>query len=412
MIRDIIVTSGARVYSVAVSMVALVLTARWLGPEGRGVAVVLITWVNLFSSVGYLSLGQVCLHRAGVDRDLAWLGEAVASLMVITIGVSAIGWMAAAGMWLWTGSTLFAGNDRMMMAIAFAGLPFLIWEQYNSALLTVIGRLNLYNLNQFAARTITLALLALTILVLGWGVKGFLIATLAGQMIVAAAGARLLIRQAGDRLRTDLPAIGRLIVNGAKLHLNAIGVLLFSSADILMIQYYRGPAEAGIFQFAGQIFSALLILPQAALLVLNGKVTTLGGAEFWQLHKRMMMVLMTAMTGAAALVWSLAPWLVPLVAGAKFTASAPVLQVLCIAALAATLNTMMGLQWILRGLFLQTSLMTLATGLANCLLNLFLVPRFGAMGAAWATVTGVLVIPFTANVLLALRIDRSWKRLT
>lgn len=412
MIRDIIVTSGARIYSVAVSMVALVLTARWLGPEGRGVAVVLITWVNLFSSVGYLSLGQVCLHRAGIDRDLAWVGEAVASMMVITVGVSLIGWLVAAGMWLWGGSTLFAGSNFVMMAIAFTGLPFLIWEQYNSALLTVVGRLSLYNLNQFAARTITLILLTLTILVLGWGVKGFLIATLVGQMIVAAAGARLLVRQAGHRLTTNLPALGRLIFNGAKLHLNAIGVLLFSSADILMIQYYRGPAEAAVFQFAGQIFTALLILPQAALLVMNGKVTTLGGAEFWRLHKRMMIALMAAMTAAAALIWLLSPWLIPLIAGEKFAASVPVLQVLCLAALAATLNTMMGLQWILRGLFLQASLLTLVTGLANCLLNLFLVPRFGAVGAAWATVTGVLVIPFAANLLLAVKIDRYWKHRT
>lgn len=408
MLKAVILTSGARAYSVLISMVALVLTARWLGPEGRGVAVVLITWTNLFASVGYLSLGQVCLHRAAVDRDLDWLGEAVGVLLVMTAGVTAIGWAIAAGIWAIDGRAVFGTVEARLLAVAFAGLPFLIWEQYNSALLTMVGQLKVYNLNQLIGRSVTLMVLGLTILGLGWGIQGFLWATLIGQMIVSLAGASILIRRAG-RVHVSIAAVGRMVIGGAKLHLNAIGVLLFSSADILMIQYFRGPAEAGIFQFANQIFMALLIVPQAALLVLNGKVAALEPALFWREHKRIIGMIMALMVLAAIAIALLANWIVPLVATPAFARSGPILQIFCLGAVAATLNTMMGLQWIVQGRFLSSSLLTLATGVGNCLLNLYLIPHFGAAGAAWATVIGIYAIPFTANMLLMRQTNRKFR---
>ncbi len=407
MLKAVFVTSGARVYSVAVSMIALVLTARWLGPEGRGAAVVLVTWANLFASVGYLSLGQACLHRASVDRDLTWLGEAVGALLVMTLVATGLGWVVVALLWLLDGEAIFGTGDMTLALLAFAGLPFLIWEQYNSALLTMVGRLKVYNINQLVGRSVTLILLAATILAFGWGVHGFLVATLVGQAIVAMAGMGILLRRAGN-VRTSLPAIGRLVSNGAKLHLNAIGVLLFSSADILMIQYFRGAAEAGIFQFASQIFMALLIVPQAALLVLNGRLTALEPPAFWREHKRMIGIIMGLMAVAAIVLALLANWIVPLVATPAFAQSGRILQIFCLGSIAATLNTMMGLQWIVQGRFLASSFLTLATGVGNCLLNLFLIPRFGAIGAAWATVIGIYMIPFTTNLILMHRTNRRW----
>lgn len=408
MLKAVILTSGARVYSVAVSMIALILTARWLGPQGRGEAVVLITWVNLFSSVGYLSLGQVCIHRAGQDRDLEWLGEAVASLLVMTIVATAIGWIVAAAMWALSSGAVLGTTDAWLLTTAFAGLPFLIWEQYNSALLTLIGRLGIYNINQLVARSAALLLLAFLILGLGWGVQGFLVATLAGQIIVAAAGARVLAGRVGWGMRTSFAAVARMVVTGSKLHLNAIGVLLFSSADILMIQYFRGPAEAGIFQFANQIFLALLIVPQAAVLVLNGKVASLSPALLWQEHKRMIGLVMALMTLAAIGVATVAGWIVPLIATEAFAQSVPILRIFCLGSIAATLNTMMGLQWIVQGRFLTAALLTLATGVGNCILNLVLIPRYGATGAAWATVIGIYLIPFTVNLLLLRATNKRW----
>ena len=43
-------TSGAKVYSLLVGVLTLSLTARLLGPEGRGQVAVITTWVSMFST--------------------------------------------------------------------------------------------------------------------------------------------------------------------------------------------------------------------------------------------------------------------------------------------------------------------------------------------------------------------------
>lgn len=409
-LKDVLVTSGARTYSVVTTLIALVLTTRWLGPEGRGAVVVVTTWVGLFASVGYLSLGQVCLHRAAIHSDRQWLGPAIGALLFMTVAASLLGWAGACLLYLAGGAGLFGHVPVPALLLGFAALPFFIWEQYGSAMLTLIGRLGIYNMNQLVSKTLGLVVLAVTVLGLGWGIYGFLASYLIGQVLVAGAGIFVLWKHVGGRIRTSLAAVGGLVMDGLKLHLNAIGVLLFSSADILMLQYFRGLAETGIFQLASQLFLTLLIIPQSALLVLNGKVGPLDRTEFWKLHKKMMIQVMALMILAAGVLALLARHIIPLLATKAFSGAVPILHVYCFGVIAATLNTMMGIQWITRGYFLQASLLTFVTGAANCLLNLFLIPRYGALGAALATVGGIYAIPFTTNLIMIARIERESRK--
>ena len=62
-------TSGAKIYSLLVGVFSLSLTARLLGPEGRGQVATITTWVGMFSTFAYLSLGQVALHRMADDHS-------------------------------------------------------------------------------------------------------------------------------------------------------------------------------------------------------------------------------------------------------------------------------------------------------------------------------------------------------
>jgi O-antigen/teichoic acid export membrane protein len=408
-LRDIGLTSGARAYSTILSMIALALTARWLGPEGRGIGVVVITWVGLVSTVTYLSLGQVCVHRAAREDHMEWLGPAVAALLWFTAIASIVGWAAAALFYSAGHSISFAGIPLLALAIGFAALPFMIWEQYGSALMSVIGRVGTYNISQVVARTIGLGLLAITILGLGWGVYGFIIASTVAQMIVSSISLGVLLRHARGRLAGGFKTVGMLIRDGVKVHLNSIGVLLFSGVDILMLNAFRGPAEAALFQLPNQLFLAMLLVPQSALLILQSRVSGSSLPALWEEQRMIMALVVAGMAGIALALWLLAPFLIPLLGSSQFEESIPVFRILLFAAPVAAFNTMMGLQWIVRGYFLRVSLITFAAGLLNCGLNLILIPRMGADGAALASAAGIFAFPLIANLILAIRAEQELK---
>src|SRR3954465_6802038 len=101
--RSIGFTSAARIYSVLAGAVSLILTARVLGPEGRGTVAAAVTWALLFSTLGYLSLGQVAIHRAMGKPADEWLPPVLSALVAMTVMVTAAGWLVAA--------VLYASSD-------------------------------------------------------------------------------------------------------------------------------------------------------------------------------------------------------------------------------------------------------------------------------------------------------------
>lgn len=85
-------TSGAKIYSMATGVFVLFFTARLLGPEGRGQIAAIVTWVGMFSTFAYLSLGQVALHRMAEDQQQKRFGNLLGSLLLMTIVLTLAGW--------------------------------------------------------------------------------------------------------------------------------------------------------------------------------------------------------------------------------------------------------------------------------------------------------------------------------
>jgi O-antigen/teichoic acid export membrane protein len=409
LLREIGATGGARVYSTLLSLAGLILTARWLGPEGRGIVVVITTWAALVAGIAHLSLGQVLVHRAANMEGKEWVESALPAVAAFTAIASLAGWSSMVLVYGWGGERLFAGIPAYALALGMTAVPFLIWEQYGSALLSIVGRLRTYNIAQIVGRSFGLIMLVVAIKVLGLGIYGFLIGFVSAQLLVACIGLTALFAHAGQR-NLGLRAMGPLVRDGLKLHLNAVGALLFTGIDILMLQYFRGPEEAAIFQLPMQLILALLLVPQAAQLSLQGRAASQSRVSFWREHRLIMALIIGAMAVIAVMLLLLAPWIVTMIGGSGFGASIPVFQLLLFGVPWACFNTLMSVQWIIRGYFLRVSLLTFAAGLLNCMLNLFLIPRYGAIGAAIATVAGINIIPLTANLVLAGIAQREMRR--
>jgi len=406
--QDFAFTGGAKVYSVLSSMITLVITARLLGPEGRGTVAAVTTWAGMFGTLGCLSLGQVVLHRAAVKQNEPWLRSVLGSLIVIAGIMTCCGWAVASVSYVWTSGRMFGDISAFSLAIGFAALPLVIWEQYGSFLLIATRRLSTYNRAEVIARTVAMAGILVLVWGLGWGVNGALCATFIAQGVVSLAGINRLLMAAGMRICPDWKTMKGLLADGLRLHLNAVGTFLFTSVNILLIQYYKGSEQTGLFQFAIQLIGILFIIPQSAAMALFASVSTLGADAAWPANKKLLVVMTCTMIAGGAMAAVASPVLIPLVAGEKFSASVRIFQLLLVALVGQTISAVMAPQWIGRGLFVQASTVTLIIGLLNLVANYILIPEYGIVGAVWATLfsqsLGVLV-----NVIMAVWVDHKVK---
>ena len=147
----ILSTSGAKLYAAFVGVFTLSITARVLGPDGRGQVAAITTWVGMFATFGSLSLGQIAIHRAarGGEQGASWLPRAFSVLGSFTIAATMIGWLLALA--ISQGSSLFNHVAPALLALGFALLPMMLWEQYGNALLMAREQLHISNRAQVLA---------------------------------------------------------------------------------------------------------------------------------------------------------------------------------------------------------------------------------------------------------------------
>lgn len=404
-------TSGAKIYSMAVGIFVLFLTARLLGPEGRGQIASIITWVSLISTFAYMSLGQIALHRMAVDQQQKNFGKLLGSLLLLTAILTLAGWIVALALYWYNSEGAFKGLPLLSLIIGFLALPLMIWEQYGSALLMGLERLSIYNRYQIIGRSVSVLAVLIFIGCLEWGIIGVLYATLLGQIIVAIGGIGFLfahVRSKGLDCRSDVDEIKALLVGGAKLHLNAIGTFLFTSVNILILNSYHGAEQTGYFQLATQLLGVLMIIPQAASMVLYGKVTALGPNGAWPINRHLLMQITVGMTALCILAAFLAPWGIVLMAGVNFEPAVAPFQWMLIGLIGMTFSTVMAPQWIGRGYFWQAATITLLVGLVNLTANFILIPDYGIWGAVYAYL-GTYGFSILGNGLMAIHCQKQHK---
>jgi O-antigen/teichoic acid export membrane protein len=396
--------AGARVYAVAAMAVTLALTARWLGPAGRGLVATVVTWSTLIGTLAHLSLGQVALEAlAGRADDVARAAAARRALVAACVVVGRVVGLGLLGGRLAVGADWLDGIPPWALVAVGALVPLYVWEQYGSYLLIARGRLRVYNLAQVAGRTLEMAVVAVLVGVMKVGPTGAIVGAVIAQLTISSA-TFLVARPAAAPLPGSVrPMLRSYLVRGIQLHPTAIGYVLFSSADILLVRHYRGAGATGIYQMATQLANVLVIVPAAASQVLFSQVGVLGAERAWQATRRLTAWTLLGVVGLAAIGYAMAPIPV-LVVGEPFRPVIPVFRLLLVSVLLRTFPTLMNPQWIGRGLFGQSAAVALLVGLTSVVGDVLLIPRYGVIGAAVASIAGGAVC-LAFSVALAYRIE-------
>jgi antigen flippase len=378
---------------------------RLLGPAGRGLMGAIVSWVTILGGVGSLSLGQIAIHRAARNRGRPWLSETMASLLGFTVLLSVLGFAATAVAFRMSAGGPLKDLPAVVCALGIAQLPLVLWELFGSSLLIGVDALPAYNRAFITGRTASLVALVLFVPLLKWGVNGALLSTLVGQLVICGLVFRELLRHADGPLRPSASVSAELMGDGARLHFSTLGLGWVNSAAVLLVQSHRGAAQTGFFALASDLITILIIFSQASLQTLSSDAAVRGPEQSWLLTKTLlprMMAVTAAVAGVAAL---LAGPAVRLVVGADYLPAVPLFRILLLTLIPQIFAMAMTPQWVTRGLFWQASVSMAAASAGNLLLAWLWVPRYGAVGAVWASVAAFALV-LAVNVVFVFWIDR------
>ncbi len=377
-------TSGTKAYWIIGAMIATLITARFLGPDGRGVIAAATSWVAMFVTFGHLSLANVVVYLIGRDGR-SRLAVVAGSAMAITAAATLVAWVVVVSLHTWTAGRIFEHVPLLVLLVAFAGLPFLLWMESGNSLLVVMGDLKRLNIAQAAGTTAGIILVVLAVVVMRGGAAAALAATLGSYLVVVGLGLARILPESGP-LVVSRAVVADLLRGGVRLHPSAVGTFFFTHAAVILLNHFRPVSEVGYFQLAMQLTVAMQIVPMAVAVVAFSLVAREGADAAWPEHRRLVLQTMLYAAIAATASYVVAPFIVVLLAGRGFAPAVPIVRILSLSVFGMSLATVMAPQWVARGYFLQPSVLSLAGVAVGLTGNWLFIPRYGMYACAWVMV--------------------------
>lgn len=194
----------------------------------------------------------------------------------------------------------------------------------------------------------------------------------------------------------------------APIALGMIFSVLYFRLDIVMLQLMTEEKVVGFYSAAYKLFEVAVVLPHSFMLVLFPTLVEeyhSDQSQFKSRFRRALIVYSLIGGGIALVLWGFSHRIITFIYGDQYLSSIEVLDILSGAILLFFINFLLSNILITSGLErVNTWSLVGATGL-NITLNLALIPLYGAMGAAWAT----LFCEIGLIVALGLQVKKSFR---
>jgi O-antigen/teichoic acid export membrane protein len=253
------------------------------------------------------------------------------------------------------------------------------------------------------ARLIT-AVIGIAVLAFGGGLLGLALAQLSSTLVLAA-GALWWLRQAGwlDSLRSifqlkriySAQATRYLLVQALPIGISIFLSIAYTRLAILILQYRLGEVAVAHFSAAYRLVEPTQILPASLVAAAFPAFTVLlhqQPDQARQMGLRVSLLLAVFGAGVAAVFWMSAPWLIPLLYGAQFADSVPVLQWLGLSVIPAFINYSLTHYLIARGQQAMMGVFTAVMLFLHAGLSWLLIPDWGVIGPTVAIIAAETVL--------------------
>jgi polysaccharide transporter, PST family len=371
------------------SLLVGIFVVRQLGPDRYGTYAYVLTWATIFSPLALFGIGENTVrHLVGSPVHEGRVLATAASLRAASSLVAALLTLCAF-LSVGTHADANAGQLSIAMTTLFA-YPFLVLEPYFQA--------------HSKARIITMCGLGSALVAAGVKVCGILAAAPVGFFLAAHAletgllGAGLLgayvSTTASPRQWAFDQALARMLCKEAlPMIIGGFAILIYNQSDMLLLgMLLDSPHQVGLYSAACRVSTMWAFIPMAVITSASPFLYRLLADKDSRYERRLLQMtsLCLAIAYGFCLVVALFPGLIlRILFGAEFVDAAPALRVHVWSNIFSILGMAQN-SWILgRGLLWVALQNTILGATINLVLNVFVIPSYGAVGASWTTVVAM-----------------------
>ncbi len=379
--RHSFLTLVGQVLSLILILLSNILITRVLGPDGKGVMSLLITFPAVIAMIVVLGVDEATVYFLGGKRFeysevLSW-----AILNTLIVSAFSIGVLTILQNWLVT--SVIKNITGKFLLITIFSIPFQIFFQYECAIL--LGQRDIFGFNLLNILRNLFLLVFQFILILKLGLLGGVYSILIGFAMAALVGI-LLIRKFGKpRIPKEISFAKKSISYGTRSVLGLIFHYFTRRLDIFIVNFFLNPAQVGFYAIALMLAELPWYIPQAAGTVLFPQVSGMEKAEANQFSAQVCRntVFITAL--ACLILALIAKPVIRLFFTAKFYPALIPFYINLPRTIALGIGRVLGGNFQGTGKPEYGTIMAFVSFVLTLILDLVFIPRWGIIGAAIAT---------------------------
>lgn len=370
--------------------------ARYLGTEKFGTLNYVIALVALLSPVAKLGLDQIVVRDIARDRNckedtlgtsfLLKLGASFLTLMLVLVTIATLKPGNSEVLWL-TGiisaGTVFKSFDSIEYWFrSQVQAKYVVWARNSAYIAINIVKIILI---QLQAPLVTFAI------------------ALAVEQVLAAVGMIIAYQLTGNLIRAwkvNWVRIRSLLKDSYPLILSGIVIAIYMRIDQIMLGQMVGEAAVGVYSVAVKISELWYFIPNA---IINSVFPSIvqakeaGDAVYYKRLQKIFNLLVTMSYIFAIATTFLAPYIINLLYGKQYAEAAGILTISIWAGVFVSLGLARETWLTTEGLMKFSAATTAVGAVVNILLNSLLIGRYGATGAAIATVIAQMFASYLAG---------------
>jgi O-antigen/teichoic acid export membrane protein len=273
-----------------------------------------------------------------------------------------------------------------VLYLALASIPFHLLFNVFQAVARAVDRFDLANLANLARAGGLLCAAVGVLIVAGGGLEQALVAILIVHGLATVILGIVVARETGVQWRVDREEIVESARFGSRSYAHYMTGELHERLDLFMIAYLLAdPAQAGLYAIAVRLIGALKLVPDALAASLFTVAAGMSEREAGRLTSFVSRHSLLWTVAAVVALAAVAPLAVRLLFGEQYSGAIPPLQVLLLAMAMLTVARVLSRYFVAVGRQRANIVTQILAVLLNLTLNLLWIPRYGIIGAAWAS---------------------------
>ncbi len=373
-------TLFTRVILIVVSFGASVVTARLLGPAGKGQLSVILLAPTLLMNLGGLAITSSNVFLIGRRKpklnEIFWNS----TLFSIVLGILLILIFLIFRPWL---DSFFRNADPVLITIALATVPFSLFYVYGIFIPLGERKVVAYNILKVIEPVVYFMALVIFIWILKLEIIGGLVAYIFGILGGCIALLVYAKRHIPLKFQLNLKLIKEGCVYGAKCHVESAAWFFIRRISVLLINKYMEPKDVGWYVVAVALSEALWHLPMSISTVLFPEICSKHNAcNQKEMASRVCRNSIFILVVSAIILGAFAYLLINFFYGREYSPSINALLLLLPGSV--LLGAMLVLSTYMRGINrpMVASLIACAMLVCTVITNIILIPLMGIYGAA------------------------------